>query len=53
MHIVYFSAEEPYSLNPYLVNLYEKEYGISPGQACVFYKKNNYGYKVLGGGWIN
>ncbi len=36
-----------------IVNLYEKEYGISPGQACVFYKKNNYGYKVLGGGWIN
>ena len=29
-----------------------KEYGIAPGQACVFYSKNNYGYKVLGGGWI-
>ena len=24
----------------------------SPGQACVFYKKDNFGYKVLGGGWI-
>ena len=34
------------------VNLYEDEYGISPGQACVFYKKNKDGYKVLGGGWI-
>jgi len=34
------------------VNLYEDEYGISPGQACVFYKKNKNGYKVLGGGWI-
>ena len=34
------------------VNLLEAEYGISPGQACVFYKKNKYGYKVLGGGWI-
>ena len=34
------------------VNLFENEYGISPGQACVFYKKNNNGYKVLGGGWI-
>ncbi|MDC0216031.1 tRNA 2-thiouridine(34) synthase MnmA [Candidatus Pelagibacter sp.] len=34
------------------VNLLEDEYGISPGQACVFYAKNNYGYKVLGGGWI-
>jgi tRNA-specific 2-thiouridylase len=29
------------------------ENGISPGQACVFYKKDDLGYKVLGGGWIN
>ena len=28
------------------------EDGISPGQACVFYKKDRLGYKVLGGGWI-
>ncbi len=34
------------------VQLLEDEYGISPGQACVFYNKNNYGLKVLGGGWI-
>ena len=34
------------------VNLLEDEYGISPGQACVFYSKNDQGYKVLGGGWI-
>jgi len=34
------------------VELLEKEYGIAPGQACVFYSKNNNGYKVLGGGWI-
>ncbi len=34
------------------VELFEDEYGISPGQACVFYFKNNNGYKVLGGGWI-
>jgi len=34
------------------VDLFEEEYGIAPGQACVFYSKNNYGYKVLGGGWI-
>ncbi len=34
------------------VNLLEDEYGISPGQACVFYSKNRYGFKVLGGGWI-
>ena len=30
----------------------ENEYGISPGQACVFYSKDENGYKVLGGGWI-
>ena len=34
------------------VDLHEDEYGISPGQACVFYSKNKNGYKVLGGGWI-
>ena len=34
------------------INLNEYEYGISPGQACVFYSKNQHGYKVLGGGWI-
>ena len=35
------------------VNLKTSEDGISPGQACVFYKKDNLGYKVLGGGWIS
>ena len=35
------------------VNLEIPEDGISPGQACVFYKKDNLGFKVLGGGWIN
>ena len=34
------------------VNLLKPEYGISPGQACVFYKKDQFGHKVLGGGWI-
>ncbi len=34
------------------VNLEENEIGISPGQACVFYSKNEFGDKVLGGGWI-
>jgi tRNA-specific 2-thiouridylase len=34
------------------VNLQEEEYGIAPGQACVFYSKDDNGYKVLGGGWI-
>ena len=35
------------------VEILEKETGISPGQACVFYSKDNYGDKVLGGGWIH
>jgi len=34
------------------VDLIKPEDGISPGQACVFYKKDKYGDKVLGGGWI-
>ena len=34
------------------VNLIKPENGISPGQACVFYKKDIFGYKILGGGWI-
>ena len=34
------------------VDLLEDEYGISPGQACVFYNKDQFGYKVLGGRWI-
>ena len=34
------------------VDLLEEEQGIAPGQACVFYSKNDLGYKVLGGGWI-
>ena len=34
------------------VELLEDEYGISPGQACVFYNKDLDGDKILGGGWI-
>tara|TARA_B110000459_G_scaffold35606_1_gene37885 strand:+ start:43 stop:1158 length:1116 start_codon:yes stop_codon:yes gene_type:complete len=34
------------------IDLLEEEQGIAPGQACVFYSKNEQGYKVLGGGWI-
>ena len=39
--------------NKAVVNLSETEQGVSPGQACVFYEKNNLGDKVLGGGWID
>jgi len=39
-------------LNTAEVKLEVSEDGISPGQACVFYNKDRFGYKVLGGGWI-
>ena len=32
-----------------VVNLYEPEYGVAPGQACVFYNRKK---KLIGGGWI-
>ena len=32
------------------VEILDKETGISPGQACVFYSKDKIGDKVLGGG---
>ena len=35
------------------VEILDKETGISPGQACVFYSKDEVGDKLLGGGWIN
>jgi len=35
------------------LSLVEPDYGISPGQACVFYKPDSIGTRVLGGGWIN
>ena len=35
------------------VEIIDKETGISPGQACVFYSKDSVGDKVLGGGWIH
>ena len=34
------------------LDLKDDEFGVSPGQACVFYEKNDFGDKVLGGGWI-
>ena len=35
------------------VEILDKETGISPGQACVFFSKDKIGDKVLGGGWIH
>ena len=34
------------------VDLINYEDGIAPGQACVFYNKDDFGHRVLGGGWI-
>ena len=34
------------------IEIIEGEAGISPGQACVFYSKDDHGDKLLGGGWI-
>ena len=36
-----------------VVEILQDEKGVSPGQACVFYSKDNLGERVLGGGWIN
>jgi tRNA-uridine 2-sulfurtransferase len=35
------------------VEILDEETGVSPGQACVFYSKDEVGDKVLGGGWID
>jgi tRNA-uridine 2-sulfurtransferase len=40
------------SKNATLVVLDEGEPGVSPGQACVFYKQDDVGMRVYGGGWI-
>jgi len=34
------------------VEIMDRETGISPGQACVFYSKDDHGDKLLGGGWV-
>ena len=38
--------------NFYQVQLNEPELAVSPGQACVFYKNDKNGTRLLGGGWI-
>ena len=34
------------------VELLEGDFGVAPGQACVFYEADATGERVLGGGWI-
>ena len=56
-HVPFGYEQDPNDLDILLpisneLNLLEDEYGISPGQACVFYSKDEFGDKVLGGGWI-
>ena len=36
-----------------IVELLEPEFGISPGQACVFYEARDDAARTLGGGWIS
>ena len=36
-----------------IVEILQDEKGISPGQACVFYSSDNFGERLLGGGWID
>jgi len=36
-----------------VIKILQDEKGVSPGQACVFYFKDNFGERVLGGGWID
>ena len=40
------------SENGQKVTLESGEAGVSPGQACVFYRKDELGVRVFGGGWI-
>jgi len=35
-----------------IVELEQAEFGISPGQACVFYERRSDAARTLGGGWI-
>ena len=35
------------------IEILQDERGVSPGQACVFYSKDEIGERVLGGGWID
>ena len=35
------------------IEIIEGESGISPGQPCVFYSKDDHGDKLLGGGWVH
>ena len=46
-------AKIEFSNNFANVQILDQETGISPGQACVFYKKDDHGDKILGGGWID
>ena len=39
--------------NEAIVILDTPENAVSPGQACVFYSKDELGIRLLGGGWIN
>ena len=49
---VLFAEPEDVEKNHVRIELLGGEYGVSPGQACVFYAAGDPGSRVLGGGWI-
>mgnify|MGYP001316019136 CR=1 FL=1 len=51
--IVFVSALILIIYKGFSLEILDSETGISPGQACVFYSKDDLGDKVLGGGWIH
>ena len=42
---------DPWRRFPVAVRFTEPQFGVSPGQACVFYAPDD-GARLLGGGWI-
>ncbi len=46
------AASLVYRVGQYFIDLEQSEYGVSPGQACVFYSDDSNCAQVLGGGWI-
>jgi len=44
--------ESKLDIHKEIVTFENAEFGVSPGQACVFYKPDKLGVRVLGGGWI-
>ncbi len=46
------AAQISYENEAFFISFQKQEYGVSPGQACVFYSDDLFDARVLGGGWI-